>query len=102
MSVLIFLIGALLGLVLDAAVCVRYLRQELTARIGPTMDLLQLQLHNLQGQRGHRAGQLARGTARPHTTSRPAAKRVDVTPAPPDRYCSLPSAGPSVRGTLAG
>ncbi len=49
MSVLIFLIGALLGLVLGAAVCVRYLRQELTARIGPTMDLLQLQLHNLQG-----------------------------------------------------
>ncbi|MBA3574787.1 MAG: hypothetical protein H0W37_07435, partial [Pseudonocardiales bacterium] len=46
MSVLVFLIGALLGLVLGAAVCVRYLRQELTARIGPTMDLLQLQLHN--------------------------------------------------------
>lgn len=49
MLVLIFLIGALLGLVVGAAVCVRYLRQELTARISPTMDLLQLQLHNLQG-----------------------------------------------------
>ncbi|MGI9063085.1 MAG: hypothetical protein ACR2FQ_04630 [Pseudonocardiaceae bacterium] len=46
---LIFLMGALLGLVLGAAVCVRYVRQEMTARIGPTMDLLQLQLQNLQG-----------------------------------------------------
>ncbi|MCA1603035.1 MAG: hypothetical protein LC776_15840 [Acidobacteria bacterium] len=48
MFVLVFLIGALLGLVLGAAICIRYLRQELTARIGPTMDLLQLQLQNLQ------------------------------------------------------
>lgn len=48
MLILIFLIGALLGLLLGAAVCVRYLRQELTARIGPTMQLMQLQLDNLQ------------------------------------------------------
>lgn len=47
MSVLIFLIGALSGLVLGAALCVRYLRQELTARIGPTMDLLLLKLDNV-------------------------------------------------------
>ena len=47
MSVLIFLIGALLGLVLGAALCVRYLRQELTARIGPTMDLVLLKLDNV-------------------------------------------------------
>lgn len=47
MSVLIFLIGALLGLVLGAALCVRYLRQELTARIGPTMDLVLLKLDNM-------------------------------------------------------
>jgi len=48
MNVLIFLIGVLLGLVVGAAVCVRYIRQELTARIAPTMDILQLQLGNLQ------------------------------------------------------
>jgi hypothetical protein len=48
MTVLIFLIGALSGLVLGAALCVRYLRQELTARIGPTMDLLVLKLDNVQ------------------------------------------------------
>jgi predicted component of type VI protein secretion system len=48
MSVLIFVIGALLGVVLGAAICVRYIRQELTARIGPTMELLRLQVENLQ------------------------------------------------------
>ena len=48
MSVLIFVIGALLGVVVGAAICVRYIRQELTARIGPTMELLRLQVENLQ------------------------------------------------------
>jgi len=47
MSVLIFLIGTLLGLVMGAALCIRYLRQELTARIGPTMDLVLLKLDNM-------------------------------------------------------
>jgi len=47
MSILLFLIGALSGLVLGAALCVRYIRQELTARIGPTMDLLLLKLDNV-------------------------------------------------------
>ncbi|MGH3938482.1 MAG: hypothetical protein ACRDTG_07560 [Pseudonocardiaceae bacterium] len=47
MSILIFLIGALSGLVLGAALCVRYLRQELAARIGPTLDLLLLKLDNV-------------------------------------------------------
>lgn len=47
MSVLIFLIGTLLGLLLGAALCVRYLRQELTAKISPTMDLLLLKLDNV-------------------------------------------------------
>lgn len=47
MQVLIFLIGALLGMLLGTALCVRYLRQELTARIGPTLDLLVLKLDNV-------------------------------------------------------
>ncbi|MGH4018914.1 MAG: hypothetical protein ACRDT0_06650, partial [Pseudonocardiaceae bacterium] len=49
MSVLIFLIGLLLGMVVGAALCVHYVRQELTARIGPTMDLVLLKLDNVQG-----------------------------------------------------
>ena len=47
MSVLIFLIGALSGLVIGTVLCIRYLRQELTARIGPTMDLVLLKLDNM-------------------------------------------------------
>ncbi len=48
MTILIFALGALLGLVVGAAACVRYVRQELTARIGPSLDLLQLRVANLQ------------------------------------------------------
>jgi hypothetical protein len=48
MTVLIFLIGALLGLTFGVIGCIRYVRQELTARIGPTMDLMQLRLDNVQ------------------------------------------------------
>jgi hypothetical protein len=46
--VLVFFLGALLGLVVGVLGCVRYVRQELTARIGPTMNLMQLQLDNVQ------------------------------------------------------
>lgn len=47
MSILIFLIGALLGLVIGAVLCIHYVRQEVTARIGPTMDLVLLKLDNM-------------------------------------------------------
>lgn len=69
MTVLIFFIGALLGMILGVAGCIRYVRQELTARIGPTMHLIQLQLDNVQSAvhlalatwhaeiHGHTAGQ---------------------------------------------
>lgn len=46
--VLIFLSSTLLGLVLGTALCVRYLRQEMTARIGPQLDLVLLKLDNIQ------------------------------------------------------
>lgn len=49
MLVLTFLSSTLFGLALGTALCVRYLRQELTARIGPTMDLVLLKLDNVQG-----------------------------------------------------
>ncbi len=48
MVALIFLTGALLGLVIGAAACVRLVRQELTDHLGPRMELIQLQLGNLQ------------------------------------------------------
>jgi hypothetical protein len=48
MIVLIFTLGTLLGIVVGVLGCVRYVRQELTARIAPTMQLMQLQLDNVQ------------------------------------------------------
>lgn len=47
-NVLIFILGALIGIVIGAAVCVRLLKQEMTARVAPTMELMRLQLDNLQ------------------------------------------------------
>ncbi|TDQ04590.1 hypothetical protein [Labedaea rhizosphaerae] len=48
MVVLIFLLGALLGVVVGVIVCIRYVRQEMTARIEPTMQLVQSRLANVQ------------------------------------------------------
>lgn len=48
MTVLIFLVGALLGGIVGVFICIRYVRQELTANISPTLQVLQLQLDNLQ------------------------------------------------------
>jgi hypothetical protein len=46
--VLIFLVGALLGVLVGGIFCVRYLRQEIAANIGPRMRRLQTQLDNLE------------------------------------------------------
>ncbi|MGH4014133.1 MAG: hypothetical protein ACRDSL_09440 [Pseudonocardiaceae bacterium] len=43
-----FFIGALLGLIVGAAVCVRYVRQEMTAQIAPSIESLRAQLSHLQ------------------------------------------------------
>ena len=45
---LIFLVGALLGILIGGMVCVRYLRHEITANIGPSMRRMQSQLDNLE------------------------------------------------------
>jgi hypothetical protein len=45
---LIFLVGALLGVLLGGALCVRYLRREVAADIGPRLRHMQLQLDNLE------------------------------------------------------
>jgi hypothetical protein len=48
MVVLIFLVGALLGALVGAIACVRYVRQEMTADIAPRLRHLQAQVDNLE------------------------------------------------------
>ncbi len=45
---LIFLLGLLLGVLMGGALCVRYLRQELAADIGPKLKRVQFQLDNIE------------------------------------------------------
>ena len=45
---LIFLLGALIGVLAGGALCVRYLRQEIAADIGPRLRRLQVQLDGLE------------------------------------------------------
>ena len=47
---LVFLLGALLGALMGGALCVRYLRQEVAANIGPKIQHIQLQLDNIQAE----------------------------------------------------
>lgn len=48
MSMLVFLVGALLGTLTGGMFCVRYLRHEIAADIGPRLRHVQLQLDNLE------------------------------------------------------
>lgn len=45
---LIFLVGALLGLLMGGLLCVRYLRHEIAADIGPALRRMRVQLDNLE------------------------------------------------------
>ena len=45
---LIFLVGALLGVLVGGTLCVRYLRQEVAGNIGPKLRRMQGQLENLE------------------------------------------------------
>jgi ABC-type lipoprotein release transport system permease subunit len=45
---LIFLVGALLGVLLGGALCVRYLRREIADDIGPKLKRVQLQLDYIE------------------------------------------------------
>lgn len=45
---LMFLLGALIGVLAGGALCVRYLRQEIAADIGPRLRRLQMQLDSLE------------------------------------------------------
>jgi hypothetical protein len=48
MAVMIFLVGGLLGVLVGGTFCVRYLRHEIAADIGPRMRRMQAQLDNLE------------------------------------------------------
>jgi len=45
---LIFSIGALLGVLVGGLLCVRYLRHEIAADIGPALRRMRVQLDNLE------------------------------------------------------
>jgi hypothetical protein len=45
---LIFVLGALIGILAGGALCVRYLRQEIAGDIGPRLRRLQTQLDSLE------------------------------------------------------
>lgn len=45
---LIFVLGALIGVLAGGALCVRYLRHEIAADIGPRLRRLQMQLDSLE------------------------------------------------------
>lgn len=47
---LIFLVGILLGALVGAMLCVRYLRQEIAGNIGPQLRRIQGQLDTLEAE----------------------------------------------------
>jgi hypothetical protein len=47
MLIMVFLIGALLGLLAGALVCMRYIRQEMTANLAPRLNAIQRHLDTL-------------------------------------------------------
>lgn len=48
MVLLIFLVGALLGILIGGGLCVRYLRQEVAASVGPKLARMQVQLDTIE------------------------------------------------------
>ncbi len=45
---MVILLGVLIGLLIGAAACARYLRQEMAANVGPRLRHIELQLDTLQ------------------------------------------------------
>jgi hypothetical protein len=52
MIVLIFLLGSMLGLLVGALLCIRFIRQEVAADIGPQLRRIQAQLDALEAEVG--------------------------------------------------
>jgi hypothetical protein len=73
MTALIFTVGALCGLFFGALLCIRYIRQEVAADIGPRLRRIQFQLDALEAEMGlvigtryaELSGQLAQDARRP-------------------------------------
>jgi hypothetical protein len=76
MFLMIFIVGALLGVVAGGGLCVRYLRHEIAADVGPQLRRLQLHLDNLEA-----AVNLALLTR--YADLNPAAPHAQSQPAPP-------------------
>jgi hypothetical protein len=74
-GLLIFVLGALIGVLMGGATCVRYLRHEIAADIGPRLRRLQLQLDNLES-----AVNLALVTRYAELGSRPPRERPSQRP----------------------
>ena len=47
---MVILLGLLIGLLIGAVACARYLRQEIAANIGPRLRRIELQLDTLQAE----------------------------------------------------
>jgi hypothetical protein len=69
MIVMIFFLGMLLGVLAGCAVCIRYLRQEMAANVGPGLRQIQLRLETLDAEinlaLATRLAELSRLPARP-------------------------------------
>jgi hypothetical protein len=52
MTVMIFTLGALLGLLMGALLCIRFIRQEVAGDIGPRLRRIQAQLDALEAEVG--------------------------------------------------
>jgi uncharacterized protein YneF (UPF0154 family) len=48
--IVVIVLGLLIGLLIGAAVCARYLRQEVAANIGPRLRHIELQLETMQAE----------------------------------------------------
>lgn len=48
MVVVLFFLGALLGLIAGQAVCIKYMRREMLANVGPRLRQMQAQLDSVQ------------------------------------------------------
>ena len=73
MTAIIFTLGALLGLLIGALLCIRFIRQEVAADIGPRLRRIQFQLDALEAEMGlvlgtryaELSGQLSQDPRRP-------------------------------------
>jgi hypothetical protein len=88
--ILIFLFGLQLGVLMGAVLCIRYLRRELSAEIGPKLKRMQAQLDSLEAALNLCAFPLCRAERAAHATST-AATAVAAAVKQPDEIAGLRS-----------